>query len=622
VSLNYRYTIGDIIDSLEGFCKDNQLEPSRTYIWICCLCINQHRVVEELGPEDRDNDGVLESEATKSPPAAAATTTTTTSIVFEGEFRHRVLSIGQVLCLISPWQDPSYFHRLWCLFEAYTAITNKCTVTVIMPSREEHNFFQDVFGYRDPNCCARHQEKEIRRLGQDLVEQFYQVLAATRAENASASFASDRKLILDLIQDHSGFSNFNQSINQYFRQSLLARVDKLRVRHEEQPTGMEPPTCFTPRVLKWIFWCSLIPIIAVFGFICLMSGQSEDSVEKASSSDKSPTTGPMFGILGLVLTLLSVGILFCVLAQFAHILHRIYVYSNLGIFFQRSGEYEKAMECFRQSERLFELQHAGCCGCNISHRLIKYEQSFCPECLVTWDGEEDEITILLKTTYLSMAQILHEQGQYNGALDNYEKLLELAALRGVKDHFYSRALNQKGKTLLAKGDLDDAMEIFQKVRRMHEKANREADVAVVETFAGIAEVHFVKENYPEALEMIQIASDQIVLAESLSDDGLDAGAVFELQGKVYDKGFDDIENGLLFYSRALDIRKRILGENHPISVRSFEMVGMALYAKGDYACAKSHLEKCLAFYMAKRGEEDPSTLRVRDWLKRIEADDR
>ena len=46
LSYAWGYTIGDIIDTLQVHCKDNVKVPKDVYVWICCLCVSQHRVIE------------------------------------------------------------------------------------------------------------------------------------------------------------------------------------------------------------------------------------------------------------------------------------------------------------------------------------------------------------------------------------------------------------------------------------------------------------------------------------------------------------------------------------------------------------------------------------------------
>ncbi|CAB9520303.1 expressed unknown protein (Partial), partial [Seminavis robusta] len=46
LSYGWRYAVRDIVETLVDFCQSSSLDPKDTYIWICCLCNNQHRVKE------------------------------------------------------------------------------------------------------------------------------------------------------------------------------------------------------------------------------------------------------------------------------------------------------------------------------------------------------------------------------------------------------------------------------------------------------------------------------------------------------------------------------------------------------------------------------------------------
>lgn len=41
---------------------------------------------------------------------------------FCSTFRDRIVDIGQVLLVLSPWNDPMPIKRAWCLFEIYNAL--------------------------------------------------------------------------------------------------------------------------------------------------------------------------------------------------------------------------------------------------------------------------------------------------------------------------------------------------------------------------------------------------------------------------------------------------------------------------------------------------------------------
>ena len=42
------YDLADIVKSLEAYCTREQLVPKTTYVWICCVCVNQHRVMGDV----------------------------------------------------------------------------------------------------------------------------------------------------------------------------------------------------------------------------------------------------------------------------------------------------------------------------------------------------------------------------------------------------------------------------------------------------------------------------------------------------------------------------------------------------------------------------------------------
>ena len=91
ISYGWGYVIGDIVATLVEHCRSAKLDPKRTYIWICCMCINQHRVKESQ---------------------AAGKVVLTED--FMGEFGPKVTRIGNVLAMMAPWNEPLYLTRIWC----------------------------------------------------------------------------------------------------------------------------------------------------------------------------------------------------------------------------------------------------------------------------------------------------------------------------------------------------------------------------------------------------------------------------------------------------------------------------------------------------------------------------
>ena len=90
LSYGWGYRVIDIVRALEAYCDRNRLDPREVRVWICCLCINQHRVHERQAKGE-----VVTSEEFRS--------------VFEG----RVTGIRRVLSLCTPWSQPENLGRIW-----------------------------------------------------------------------------------------------------------------------------------------------------------------------------------------------------------------------------------------------------------------------------------------------------------------------------------------------------------------------------------------------------------------------------------------------------------------------------------------------------------------------------
>jgi len=171
LSYTWGYTVGDIVDALGQYCVDMELEPKRTYVWMCCLCINQHRVKAA-----RAADQVIPFDS------------------FRQEFADRVRGIGHVVALMSPWHQPSYLSRVWCDFEMFTAAeTQGVTLTIVMPPREMDDF----------------REALLEKTGVDRV---WRACAGVKVEEAQASVPVDRDRILSLIEEGPGFEALNSLI--------------------------------------------------------------------------------------------------------------------------------------------------------------------------------------------------------------------------------------------------------------------------------------------------------------------------------------------------------------------------------------------------------------------------
>lgn len=175
LSYSWGYEVGDVVDTLVAFCGRKGLDPRRTYVWICCLCVNQHRVQEAQARGD-----IVPFEE------------------FEATFRDRVQGIGNIICMMAPWRDPHYLTRIWCIFEVYTAYKGMLHAEIAMPPRETDDLIYCI-------CTGNG------------LEVIWDPIRRVMVENAQASVEDDRKHILALIEQMSSFRFLNMEVCSLFR---------------------------------------------------------------------------------------------------------------------------------------------------------------------------------------------------------------------------------------------------------------------------------------------------------------------------------------------------------------------------------------------------------------------
>ena len=98
-------------------------------------------------------------------------------------FQDMIKSVGSTLLILSPWHDPVLLRRVWCLFEVYNALETSAELHIQVPRSERQALADAVV--QDGDCLI-------------------QKLSNIRIENAEATVASDKDLILKVIQNSEG----------------------------------------------------------------------------------------------------------------------------------------------------------------------------------------------------------------------------------------------------------------------------------------------------------------------------------------------------------------------------------------------------------------------------------
>ena len=193
LSYSWGYTIGDIIDSLQDYCKSNDLKEERTYIWICCLNVNQHDVVNFR------NEG-------KTVPFED----------FSNEFYQRVKGIKRILAMMAPWKNPGYLAQAWCVYEMFVATTSpECNVTIIMPPKEGNQLAKDIENGQGGNIV-------------------FQVLSQTNVEKAKTFPPCDKERIMEEFKKCIELEALHSEINKKRIDWIKSTLVKAMTEQEEE----------------------------------------------------------------------------------------------------------------------------------------------------------------------------------------------------------------------------------------------------------------------------------------------------------------------------------------------------------------------------------------------------
>ncbi|KAF0690545.1 Aste57867_18061 [Aphanomyces stellatus] len=151
VSHAWEYKYLDVVDALSDFFDDQGLESNDIAVWFCMFNNNQHLV----------NDAVIPFQ------------------FWVDSFETSLTAIGNVVMVLSPWNNPATLTRTWCVFEIYVVKKTNARFQVAMGKTQKEEFLQST-RYK-PDC-------------------FDKMLGMIKSENSTTAVPTDRDNILALMQ--------------------------------------------------------------------------------------------------------------------------------------------------------------------------------------------------------------------------------------------------------------------------------------------------------------------------------------------------------------------------------------------------------------------------------------
>jgi len=215
-------------------------------------------------------------------------------------------------------------------------------------------------------------------------------------------------------------------------------------------------------------------------------------------------------------------------------------------------------------------------------------------------GKEHAQTMM---TANAVGQSLTAQGQYATAQPYFERVLKVYK-RFLGDHPLTATLHGNLAFVLEEQEkLDQAQQNYeQALRILKEKRGRE-HVSTINVVNRLAVLHASQGEYDAAIPYQEWAVE--VYSKAFGESAESAGSMMIL-GRLH-KRARNYPEAVSQFQKALEIRKKILGEKDPATALSLHEIGVLQSIQQDYQAARRSLEEAVAIRKEVLGEEDFST---------------
>ena len=190
VSHAWKYEFLYVVDAILAFVAREGLDVNATVVWFDLFSNSQHN--------------------TAAKPFAWWT----------GTFTHAIETMGNVLMVMSPWDEPVTLTRAWCVFEVYACVKTNSRFEVAMTREENERFLGQI--RQNPG-------------------RYYAMLAKINSANATAFKPEDRDAIFAAIRSEVGFAGMDsmvfRALEGWIERELQRQIAAKEAAGDEQGKG-------------------------------------------------------------------------------------------------------------------------------------------------------------------------------------------------------------------------------------------------------------------------------------------------------------------------------------------------------------------------------------------------
>ena len=206
-------------------------------------------------------------------------------------------------------------------------------------------------------------------------------------------------------------------------------------------------------------------------------------------------------------------------------------------------------------------------------------------------------------SYVNLGAASYFYGAFDGAIDYYEKALDIRIKKLGKMHPYTALCYfGLGGAYYSKGEYDEAIDYVDSAVAIQQAALGEDHPDLAKSYIVLGQAYRSKGEFDRAVGYFQKAL--AIQSKTLGEANPDLAHGYDNLGSTYDSE-GDYDQAIAYYRKALAIRLKVLGEGHLDVAESYVSLANAYYAEGDCDRAIDFDEKAVAIQLRAVGEDNP-----------------
>ena len=418
---------------------------------------------------------------------------------FSRTFKNGIREIGQMLLVLSPWDDPLPLKRAWCLFEIHNALEeSQVSLSIDLPDSEAAELKERVI--ENPGCVL-------------------QALSDIKAENSEATSVSDRDLIFRTVKQAVGeFFSVNQGVKNELRTWY---VNKLKNLVKEEPEN--------PQLLA-----SSGNVMYGFAFYddAMSHYNHAMNIYLATEGEKSLHTAMQYHNMACVYDSKSLlerameyhNMSLAIRLEICGIDHPDIALSYQGIanVCLARGEHDDALAYLHKSldikNREFSTTGEPTVGLAKLYHVMANVYQNKSDLLIALDYYMKSLTIYLDrlgdnhpnlaSSYTGIANVYYEQGNLDKALEYYNKSAEIQlSTLGENNPEVAPTFNNMAAVHYQRRDTDKALEFYTKCVAIKRQCFGEQHPSIADAFYNLQLLYKSMGNLEQAAEYTRKADD-------------------------------------------------------------------------------------------------------------------